>query len=86
MTGYNGTYPGPTFMIPRGREVVVRTLNQGSTVAAMHLHGSYTHSPWDGWAGDEMQVGQYKVSGMANASLELLRGNHSMKRRLPVTY
>ena len=60
MTGYNGTAPGPTYMVPRGHETVVRCLNQGSGPAAMHLHGSYTHSPWDGWADDEMQVGQYK--------------------------
>lgn len=26
----------------------------------MHLHGSASHSVWDGWAADEMEVGQYK--------------------------
>ena len=44
----------------RGEETVVRLLNQGSAPAAMHLHGSPTHSPWDGWAADTLQPGQYK--------------------------
>ena len=44
----------------RGEETVVRVLNQGSGPAAMHLHGSPTHSPWDGWASDLLQPGQFK--------------------------
>ncbi|OQO12633.1 hypothetical protein B0A48_02095 [Cryoendolithus antarcticus] len=58
--GYNGTVPGPTFMIKRGTETVVRFLNKGTVSAAVHLHGSYTHAAWDGWAADEMEVGQWK--------------------------
>ncbi|KAK5708626.1 hypothetical protein LTR17_020516 [Elasticomyces elasticus] len=60
MTGYNGTSPGPTYSIPRGTETIIRYLNKGEVSAAVHLHGSYTHSVWDGWASDEMQVGQWK--------------------------
>ena len=60
MTGYNGTSPGPTYMIPRGTESIIRYLNKGDVSAAVHLHGSYTHSVWDGWASDEVQVGQWK--------------------------
>ncbi|KAK5110926.1 hypothetical protein LTR62_005464 [Meristemomyces frigidus] len=60
MTGYNGTSPGPTYIIPRGTESIVRYLNKGDVSAAVHLHGSYTHSVWDGWASDEVQVGQWK--------------------------
>ncbi|KAK3112566.1 hypothetical protein LTR53_011038 [Teratosphaeriaceae sp. CCFEE 6253] len=60
MTGYNGTSPGPTYKIPRGTETIIRYLNKGEVSAAVHLHGSYTHSVWDGWASDEMQVGQWK--------------------------
>lgn len=44
----------------RGDETVIRLLNQGSGPAAMHLHGSPTHSPWDGWAEDTLQPGEYK--------------------------
>ncbi|TKA76754.1 hypothetical protein B0A55_03642 [Friedmanniomyces simplex] len=60
LTGYNGTSPGPTYKIPRGTETIIRYLNNGEVSAAVHLHGSYTHSVWDGWASDEMQVGQWK--------------------------
>ncbi|KAK3674832.1 hypothetical protein LTR78_005176 [Recurvomyces mirabilis] len=60
MTGYNGTAPGPTYLIPRGTETIIRYLNKGDVSAAVHLHGSYTHSVWDGWASDEVQVGQWK--------------------------
>ncbi|KAK0842126.1 hypothetical protein LTS02_016602 [Friedmanniomyces endolithicus] len=60
MTGYNGTSPGPTYVIPRGTESIIRYLNNGEVSAAVHLHGSYTYSVWDGWASDEMAVGQWK--------------------------
>lgn len=59
-TSYNGTVPGPTFMVQDGRETVVRVLNHGNRTAAMHLHGMWSHSVWDGWAADELEVGQYK--------------------------
>ena len=39
---------------------MIRVLNRGSRHAAVHLHGSYTHAPWDGWAEDEIDVGQWK--------------------------
>ena len=60
LTGYNGTVPGPTYIIPRGTESIIRYLNKGEVSASVHLHGSYTHSVWDGWASDEVQVGQFK--------------------------
>lgn len=44
----------------KGTETIIRYLNNGEVSAAVHLHGSYTHSAWDGWASDEMQVGQWK--------------------------
>lgn len=47
-------------MIPRGTETVVRYTNNGEQSSAVHLHGSYTHSAWDGWAFDEIQPGQWK--------------------------
>lgn len=57
---YNGTAPGPSFYVQKGHEAIVRYLNNGSVSASVHLHGSYTHSVWDGWASDELQVGEWK--------------------------
>lgn len=64
LIGYNGSAPGPTFWVEKGRETVIRYLNNGNLSAAVHLHGSYTHAAWDGWAMDEMDVGQWKVCWM----------------------
>ena len=44
----------------RGEETVIRALNKGSGAAVVHLHGSPSHSPWDGWASDLVQPGQFK--------------------------
>ena len=60
LIGYSGMAPGPTFMVERGHETIIRCLNHGTNPAAIHLHGSYTHAPWDGWAQDDMQVNQWK--------------------------
>ena len=60
MVGYNGTVPGPTFKIKKDTETIIRFLNKGTESAAVHLHGSYTHAVWDGWASEEMEVGQWK--------------------------
>ena len=56
----DGISPGPTFHTMRGEETVIRVLNQGSGPAAVHLHGSPSHAPWDGWSSDTVQVGQFK--------------------------
>lgn len=47
-------------MVQEGRETVVRVLNNGNRTASMHLHGMSSHSAWDGWAVDEMEIGQWK--------------------------
>ena len=64
LVGYNSMAPGPTFRVQKGTESIVRILNKGtgagSGTASVHLHGSSTHSPWDGWASDLIQSGQYK--------------------------
>ena len=60
LIGYNGMSPGPTFVVDRGQETIVRALNRGSLSASLHLHGSATQAVWDGWADDEMEVGQWK--------------------------
>lgn len=49
MVGYDGMEPGPRFLIQRGREAVVRVVNENyvagggnGRVGAVHLHGSYS--------------------------------------------
>lgn len=60
LVGYDGTAPGPTFRMTRGREAVVRFKNYGNTDISVHLHGSYSRAPFDGWAEDTTKPGQYK--------------------------
>jgi bilirubin oxidase len=58
MWGYDGGFPGPTFNITQGRESFVRFVNHDDRVTttgvhpntSVHLHGSESRSPWDGYA------------------------------------
>lgn len=54
LTGYNGSSPGPTFIVPRGQETVVRFINHSNKTNSVHLHGSYSVSisrpSYTGWA------------------------------------
>ncbi|KAH7305527.1 hypothetical protein B0I35DRAFT_492912 [Stachybotrys elegans] len=59
-TGYDGISPGPTFIVPRGTEAIVRFVNNGLNETSVHLHGSYSRAPFDGWAEDVTQPGEYK--------------------------
>ena len=47
-------------MMQRGRESVVRFINHGDRENSVHLHGSYSRAPFDGWAEDTTLIGQYK--------------------------
>lgn len=47
-------------MIERGTQTVIRLINGCSGPTTMHLHGSYTQAPWDGWATDLIQPGHFK--------------------------
>jgi bilirubin oxidase len=58
--GYDGLPVGPTFKVTQGREAVVRFINHGDRANSVHLHGSYSRSPFDGYADDITEVGQYK--------------------------
>ncbi|PVI01637.1 Cupredoxin [Periconia macrospinosa] len=60
LIGYNGTAPGPIFIVPRYQETYVRFVNNGDREGAVHLHGSPSRAPFDGWAEDEYFPGQYK--------------------------
>ncbi|KAF2434479.1 Cupredoxin [Tothia fuscella] len=65
LIGYDGSYPGPTFRVEKGRETVVRFVNKAAQKMNVHLHGSYT---WDGWALDWLEPGQYKDYYYPNAA------------------
>ncbi|KAF2275287.1 bilirubin oxidase [Westerdykella ornata] len=60
LVGYDGISPGPTFIVPRGTETVVRILNNAQIETSVHLHGSPSRAPFDGWAEDITNPGQYK--------------------------
>ncbi|KAI5791979.1 Cupredoxin [Geopyxis carbonaria] len=60
LVGYDGVSPGPTFKMTRGREALVRFVNEYSRPSAVHLHGSFSRAPFDGWAEDTIDPGQYK--------------------------
>lgn len=60
LVGYNGISPGPTIIVPRGTESVVRFLNNGDRENSVHLHGSPSRAPFDGWAADLTFPGEYK--------------------------
>ncbi|KAI4721455.1 Cupredoxin [Aureobasidium sp. EXF-10727] len=60
LVGYNGVAPGPTYYIKRGTQTIIRYHNNHTDDSVVHLHGSSTHSPWDGWPSDSIKYGQYK--------------------------
>ena len=69
MYGYNGTTPGPTIKVRRGRRAVVRVRNQlpdihptlgHQSTTSVHLHGSASLPQYDGYASDITGPGWYK--------------------------
>ncbi|PSN63260.1 Cupredoxin [Corynespora cassiicola Philippines] len=60
LVGYDGISPGPTIIVPRGTETVVRFMNNGDRENSVHLHGSPSRAPFDGWAEDLTFPGQMK--------------------------
>jgi hypothetical protein len=60
LVGYDGMSPGPTFRVTRGRESIVRVKNRSHKDISVHLHGSHSRAPFDGWAEDTTGPGQYK--------------------------
>jgi bilirubin oxidase len=65
--GYNGIAPGPTLRMTKGREAVVRFVNNYDRNSSIHLHGSYSRTPFDGWAEDVTGPGEYKDYYYPNA-------------------
>ncbi|KAH7030613.1 Cupredoxin, partial [Microdochium trichocladiopsis] len=60
LIGYDGSAPGPTFLVPVGTETIVRVINNVTDETSVHLHGSPSRAPFDGWAEDLTFPGQYK--------------------------
>jgi FtsP/CotA-like multicopper oxidase with cupredoxin domain len=67
--GYNGMVPGPTIKARRGRQTVMRQVNQLPTKhptlnytpwTSTHLHGMPSKPQFDGYAGDNSMPGQWK--------------------------
>ena len=66
--GYNGIYPGPTFLNVYGVPIVVRFYNNlpvnnigfGTNTHTTHLHNGHTASESDGFAGDFWSPGLFK--------------------------
>ena len=52
MVGYDGVSPGPTIIVPKGTESIVRFVNNSPAKNSVHLHGSFSRAPFDGWAED----------------------------------
>jgi spore coat protein A len=46
--GYNGIYPGATFIAPRNRTSVVRFVNRIPDITSVHYHGGHTPPDSDG--------------------------------------
>ncbi len=47
--GYDGTFPGPTFDVRRGRPITVRVTNELPVPTSTHLHGGVTPPEFDGY-------------------------------------
>ena len=69
MYAYNGSVPGPTIKATQGRPIVARFFNNLPPVhetlgyeqwTSVHLHGSASLPPFDGYASDVTRPGQYK--------------------------
>jgi spore coat protein A, manganese oxidase len=62
--GYDGIAPGPTIVQRRGRETVVRAINQIENPrhvhSSVHLHGNASLPQYDGYADDVTRPGEFK--------------------------
>ncbi len=58
--GYDGFYPGPTFMANKGTRFVVRQRNSLDQLTVIHLHGAHTQPDSDGFPTDFIQPGAFR--------------------------
>jgi FtsP/CotA-like multicopper oxidase with cupredoxin domain len=64
--GYDGRFPGPTFRVRSGREVVVDQTNLLADVVAVHQHGGVTVPESDGYPTDLIPPGGQRRYVYAN--------------------
>ncbi|MFJ4342813.1 multicopper oxidase family protein [Streptomyces sp. NPDC088915] len=64
---YDGAFPGPTIQAERGREVVVRQVNELAVDTAVHLHGGHVRSEHDGLPMDTVAPGAERTYRYPNA-------------------
>ncbi|KXJ93646.1 phenol oxidase A [Microdochium bolleyi] len=88
LIGYDGIAPGPTFIVPVGTETIVRVINNITDETSVHLHGSPSRAPFDGWAEDLTFPGQYKDYYWPNyqASRTLWYHDHAMHKTAENAY
>ncbi|HEX2195564.1 MAG TPA: multicopper oxidase family protein, partial [Actinomycetota bacterium] len=58
--GFDGAFPGPTIKVTRGREAVVRRVNQLDVPVTIHLHGGRVPASSDGHPLDLIRPGRHK--------------------------
>ena len=61
IVGYNGSYPGPTIVATRGREVRVTHINAWNESITIHNHGHKVAAASDGHPNDLIRPGASKV-------------------------
>ena len=57
---FNGEFPGPTFKVKRGEEIVVRRINRLRVPTTTHLHGAKVFAKFDGQPMDLVRPGERK--------------------------
>ncbi|ORY59204.1 Cupredoxin [Pseudomassariella vexata] len=73
---YDGISTGPIFKMEKGTESVVCFINKAKMNNSVHLHGSYSRAPFDGWAEDTTKPGEYKDCYYPNNQTERMLWYH----------
>ncbi|MDQ3952751.1 MAG: multicopper oxidase family protein [Actinomycetota bacterium] len=58
--GFDGAFPGPTIKVTRGREAIVRRVNDLDVPVTIHLHGGKVPASSDGHPLDLIRPGRHK--------------------------
>ncbi|MFE7194520.1 multicopper oxidase family protein [Kitasatospora sp. NPDC057541] len=75
--GYDGIFPGPTFVGRSGRPMVVQLANKLSVPTSMHLHGGVTPPDSDGYPTDLLLPAQCGAE-LRNGSYKSHQADHGM--------
>ncbi|MEU8196557.1 multicopper oxidase family protein [Microbispora amethystogenes] len=79
--GYNGIFPGPTFVSTSGRRTIVTHRNRLPAPVVVHLHGGRTPPEHDGYPIDLVYPEGVSGHHMAGAGHTAMTGDVSMGRR-----